>query len=753
MRRFMLVCAVAALPALVEGQALWSGAYNCSRAKQELMKARAIKEGAGARPRDERAGDTDVLHYNLELEPNIPLQRLAGANTMTVRSLVDNLTVFRFRLKDWYTITALRVGDVDVDSTRIDSETVDVLLDRAYNTDEVFALYVAYEGHPYAQSPGIMFRYRNGPAEIYTFSEPWFACTWWPAKDDLTDKTTADLWFTVPTPMVVGSNGVLLAVDDMGAGRRRFHWQTQYPTADYLYCMTATDFTEFDATWTYGGYSMPLRFAIYPEDDNPSNRAAWLETATMLTTYSDLFGLYPFVNEKYGMCEWGWSGAMEHQTNTSCVGFFGAEDIIAHELSHQWWGDYVTCATWHDIWLNEGFATYCEALWWEHMPGSPGEPYLHLAMEYLRPYNVMGTVYCNDISDPARIFDTNFSYYKGGWVLHMLRHVVGEAQFYAILAAYRNEFGGGAATSADFEQVAETVTGRDLSWFFLEWLHWPGAPKYRYAWRPITIDGLGYIELSVRQEQLPGTYTMPIDVRTTDAGGQHMHVVWNDVRAQYFLIPVESTGVTAVALDPAPWILTQLVATESFLDGPPKIATMHPAPGAVVPPAETTTLEVVFHKDVVATVGDFNLVGMRSGPVGVTFAYDGDRHAVTLTPAGPLATDSYTLTVADAIVDVASGQNLDGELTHRFTSEPLPSGDGIPGGAAEASFVVRVPGDTNCDGVVDLADVNPFVLALTSQVAYEAALPGCPFVNADCNADGVVNFADINPFVALLRGR
>jgi aminopeptidase N len=120
------------------------------------------------------------------------------------------------------------------------------------------------------------------------------------------------------------------------------------------------------------------------------------------------------------MLEFGWGGGMEHQTITSIGGYFNWEDGIVHELSHQWWGDNVTCATWADIWVNEGFATYSEALWYENKPGG-SEAALHSAMASRRPWDVSGTVYCYDDTNVNRIFDYNLSYLKGGWVLHMLR--------------------------------------------------------------------------------------------------------------------------------------------------------------------------------------------------------------------------------------------------------------------------------------------------------------------------------------------
>jgi hypothetical protein len=167
-------------------------------------------------------------------------------------------------------------------------------------------------------------------------------------------------------------------------------------------------------------------------------------------------------------------------------------------------------------------------------------------------------------------------------------------------------------------------------------------------------------------------------------------------------------------------------------------------------------IEVVFHKDVIVDQSKLSLAGAYHGSPAVTFAYDPQRHAATLTPVSPLPSDTYTLTVADTIVDVASGTALDGELVKPDGPEPLPSGDGVPGGSAITRLAVTVPGDLNCDGAVDFGDINSFVLALLNWEEWKLQYPECPEQNADINGDGQYGgpegFGDINPFVRLLSG-
>ncbi len=729
--------------------------HPCAAGKiAALERSRAALAGIPA-PRAEDFADTDVLHHELDLELIPASTWLEGHATLTIRSQVEGLTSFVFRLRDVYTLDDVLVSGAAVTWTRLDSANVEVLLDRPYYTDEVFDLYIAYSGHPQSggMGGGIVLWWRAGVPELFTFAEPWYSYLWRPVKEDLTDKYTVDLWFTVPDSMVVGSNGVLQGVDPVPPNKTQYRWRTDYPIADYLVSLAATNYHRFTDTWTYDGQSLPLEFYIYPEDDTPAHRAEWLVVAPALTVYSDLFGVYPFMDEKYGMAEWGAGAAMEHQTLTSIGSFFGGygERVYVHELAHQWWGDMVTCATWHDIWLNEGFATYCEALWFENMPGSPGEPWLHLYMDYVRPWNGAGTVYCFDISNPGRIFDGDLSYRKGGWVLHMLRHVLGDTDFYASLAAYRDAFQGSAATTDEFRAVCESVAGRDLAWFFNEWVYDGGAPFYQSGWRQFAADGQRYVELYIYQGQSigPPVFTMPVDIQVDQGGNSTTYVVWNDAVFEHLLIPVADAEVTGVVFDPKPWILSSF-SPGDFVEGPPKILTMDPDPNATRPAAGVASFEIVLHEPVVAQASDFTLVGVRGGPVATTYAYDPDRFAVALTPLAPLATDTYTLTIADTITEPTYGQQLDGELVKPDSPNPLPSGDGVGGGAAVAQFFLTHAGDLNCDGSIDPADIDPFVTALSDPAAYANDFPGCPLANADASGDGRVDFDDIGPFVDLL---
>ncbi len=736
---------------------------GCGKARAALRAAEAgaLDEGRpGSGGVADAYEDTDVLHYNLELEAVPSSQTLTGTCVITVKSLIDGLTDFGVRLRDNFTITSVTVNGSSsgVSYSRIDTVSILVNLGQTFDTGDEFDLSISYNGVAVSRGFGsIEFTTHNGSDIVYTLSEPWYAYTWWPTKEDdynnNRDKATGQMSIIVPDSMKVASNGALEGTDALSGGRTRYRWVTGYQTAMYLFCFSATNYNFYEDTYTHSGGTMPFQMYIYPEHDSAANRNAWRNALTGLDVFGQLYGPYPFIDEKYGMCEFEYGGGMEHQTITGQGTF--AEYVTLHELSHQWWGDNVTCATWHDIWLNEGFATYSEALWYEFKPGSTGEAALISAMNDRRPSSVNGSVYRYDVSNINSIFSGTYSYRKGGWVLHMLRHAVGSEVFFDMLAAYRAAYEGGAATTAEFQAVCEGVYGSSLTWFFDPWVYQPGAPAYQYAWQQSTTNGVNYVELYLRQVQSGSypIYTMPIDVRTTISGNNSTQVAWNDAAEEHLLLPVSGT-VSALALDPNDYVLNTGKSSVTFIQGPPKIVQMSPAPGATFDAdAAPTTVDVWFHKAVNASAGHFSLSGQASGSVPFGFSLGSGDQKATLTLNGPLGPDVYTLTVDDAVTDTASGKSLDGEIADPTAPASLPSGDGTPGGDAIVRFSVVMlhpPGDLNCDGSLNGQDIGAFSLALSDPNAYANQYPDCDRALADMNDDGSVNGQDISGFIDAL---
>jgi hypothetical protein len=725
---------------------------------------------AGARLRGPGTADpTDVLNNALDIEVSPPGGAVSGSNTMTIRSNVAGLTSFTFRLRNNMAVSTVPgagnnlVTVTDAQGSYTTAASVPpsgtyartITLARPIAQGATFTVRVDYSGTPVALGLGNWYAGPQlgnaaNPGVVTTLSQPYYAGTWWPCKDgdvllpgDNLDRATMNISVTAPSTFQSVSNGVLLGVDALSGGRSRYRWATAHPLPTYLAFISTSVYTQWQRTWTYPGGTMPVHFSLYPASDNTTNRQNLENVVQMLTTLSGAYGTYPFADEKYGIYEFEFNGGMEHATYTGQGANAFGEDITAHELGHQWWGDYVTCRTWSDIWLNEGFATYTEALWAERKPGSAGLPALRAAMNARRPSSVNGSVYVPAAStnNVNRIFSSAFTYDKAAWVIHALRHVMGDATFFNFLQTYRATYGHSAATTADFTALASAAYGSDLSWFFNPWLYQVGAPQYEYAWQPAVINGQNYLRLSVSQVAQSGVplFPMPLDVRVTTASGDRTVVVFNDAARDDYLIPL-SAAPTAVTLDPDDWVLTVSKTAVAYTPGPPKIVSISPAPGSSSPAASAPSTLVIGFSDPV-TIAAGNVSVMKAGAsVPFGFAYDAATMRATLTFAGPLGAGTYDVAVSDAVVagSGASARALDGELATNSAAS-LPSGNGEAGGAALFSFtVLPAPcrADYNGQNGVDLGDIFAF---LTDWFA------GSP--RADFNQNGSVELTDIFSFL------
>ena len=717
------------------------GCLHCAAMRRAALAGQAPPR---AGDRAENLTDTDVLHYDLDIEIDPSDETIAGDNTITVSSLVDGLTAFEVRLSSSFpdANTSALVNGVPAPWTRLSPTTLRVTLDRAYDTGETFDVTIAYDGPAVGGGFGsIVWANDNwGRPWVYTLSETDFAHTWWPVKEDNTDKSTADLRFTVPSAMTLASNGALLANTDNGDGTRTFHYNTQYQTATYLYCFGLAHYATNTGFYTHPGGVMPVSYYVINSYNVGLVVDYWDVCEQMLPVFAQLFGEYPFVDEKYGMYLFGFSGGMEHQTMTG-QGVLN-ESVTAHELGHQWFGDEVTCATWNHIWLNEGLATYSEALWEEFRNGSSDPAARKAAMAARKPSNHNGSVYVTDTTDINRIFSGNFSYFKGAWVTHMLRGVLGDDDFFQLLLDYRAAFAGGAATTEDLQALAETLHGSSLDYFFQQWIYGIGAPSYRSAVAAHEVGGQHYAEVYVSQTQQapwPSVFPMPVDASIATAGGDVDVSLWNDARTEHHLVPVPAPP-TGVSLDPDEWILNTGNLGTTFVPGPPKIVAAAPAPGEADHPA-AGPLTVGFHKQVTIGPGDVSLVGDTTGPVSVDVQYDAPTFTATITPLAPLPGDDYTLTIADTVVAGDSGLALDGELS---PGAPLPSGDAEPGGDALIAFTVAAPpacvADLTGDGSTLLDDFGIFSSNFGQNVA--------PGTSGDFTGDGSVLLEDFSIFAA-----
>lgn len=511
----------------------------------------------GLSPEDPSPNQTrwDQQYYDIRLTLDTVLRTISlGQVTMRSEVLDGPLTQVELNFADNMTISTVTSGGSPTTFSR-GGNVLTVTLDRPYATGELIEVVVQYSGRPTGGS--FLFDTFGGQPMVWSLSQPFGARTWWPCKDYPDDKAeSVDIRITAPTGHRIASNGSLVSETDNGTTSFA-HWHESYPIATYLVHLGVHPYTLTTGTYVSdGGDSLDLVFYDFPSevvDNAPANAVV----DEMLGVFADLFGEYPYMGEKYGHNQFLFSGGMEHQTCTSMGAYF--ESIVAHEAMHQWWGDMVTCRTYNHVWLNEGFATYGEALWAEAAYGQEAYFADILANQYFGP----GTIYVVDDTDQNAVFNSNLSYNKGSFVLHMLRHVVGDAAFFQTFAEYRAQFAYSSATTEDFQAIAEAESGLDLDAFFQQWIYGDGYPIYEYDW---TATGPGpgaggswSLDLSIDQLQTNQVFTMPIDVVVTTTAGTETFVVQNDAASDSYLLLTSAEPID-VKLDPENWILRQVIA-------------------------------------------------------------------------------------------------------------------------------------------------------------------------------------------------
>ena len=495
--------------------------------------------------------DYDVLHYDISIAVDMDTEIIAGDVEITLITLVDDFATVFIDLQEAMVVSAISRDGNSLAFTHT-SDRLDITLDQPFANGEQLTIRVQYAGHPI--EGGLLsfsFDTHDGTPIASTLSEPWFARNWWPCKETSTDKATADISFTVPSDMTAASNGLLVEVVDNG-DTKTFHWVESYPIATYLISAAITNYVTFSEEYiTAAGDTVPVDYYVYPED------FAWAQdgfsvTVPQMEYFRTIYGEYPFEDEKYGMAEFPWGGAMEHQTMTSigecCLDH---SSMIAHETAHQWWGDLVTCGTWHDIWLNEGFAVYSEALWYAETHPPDG---LQQFMGWINDTGGFpGAVYRYNLDDPWDIF-SYVVYYKGGWVLHMLRGVVGDAVFFDALADYRDAFEHSSAITEDLEEVFEAASGMTLDWFFDQWVYGENRPSYEYGWEAGPEPATLTLQIEQVQQNAP-PFKMPIVIEVETLSGSERFTVWDSLATtQVFVLPL-SDEPTNVIFDPDDWIL------------------------------------------------------------------------------------------------------------------------------------------------------------------------------------------------------
>jgi len=387
-----------------------------------------------------------------------------------------------------------------------------------------------------------------GVPVMWTLSEPYGGRDWWPCKNGLNDKADSiDIAITTPVAYRSSSNGMLVD-EQISNGKRTTYWKHRYPIATYLVAFAATNYVVINDNIQLGSKLLPLVDYAYPEKENDFLNAAPL-TKRVMSMLHNIFTPYPFINEKYGHTQFGFGGGMEHQTNSFMNNM--SEGLIVHELAHQWFGNKITCGSWRDIWLNEGFAVYCSNL---NIEKNYPESSL-LSMYRFQLNNITskpsGSVYVDDTTSVGRVFDSRLSYNKGGWVLQMLRWKLGDSVFNKAVRNYLNDpkFNYKYAYTTDLKMHFENESKRDLSEFFRDWVYGQGFPSYKLKWAPA---GNNWVNITLSQTTSDSSvkfFEMPVPIRFKNAGKDTIIVIDNNKNDQVSFINLGFTPDSAF-IDP-----------------------------------------------------------------------------------------------------------------------------------------------------------------------------------------------------------
>ena len=474
----------------------------------------------------------DLRYQRLELQLDPAQQYVSG--TVTSHFIPNqNMASIYFDLSNTLTVSEVKYHGYNLPFTQLATKEVKIDFPAGIPAATLDSLSIKYSGAPdTGGSAGDAFTIstQSGVPALYTLSEPYGAQEWFPTKQSLNDKIEkVDLMINTPSQYNVASNGKLFSETVLPGNRKLTFWQTNYPIPAYLIALGITNYTKFNDT--VGNPPFPFVNYLYPSTTSNSTIMSNIDwTKTVMNTFEQYFGPYPYRNEKYGHMQFGWGGGMEHATMSS-MGSWG-RGIIAHELAHQWFGDKVTCGAWNDIWLNEGFATFGEHLANEKllMTNSQFMSYLSSEMNYITS-SAGGSVYVSDtnLGNTGAIFSGRLSYSKGGYVVRMIKWILGDDAFYSALKDYhaRPQLAYGYAKTEDLKNSLLESTGKDFTEFFNDWIYGQGHPTYQIRWNQTADQMLRFKVSQTTSHSSVNFFEMPLPIKVNGTGGQVAYLVLN----------------------------------------------------------------------------------------------------------------------------------------------------------------------------------------------------------------------------------
>lgn len=483
-------------------------------AASELNKAALKQEAILSGTTFSKASTNFDIHYlNCKWKVDPAIRYIQGS-VLTGFTMLQRSNIITLDLMDDLKVDSVTNGNVKLNFYRPFDNTIVVSLGVFLNAGQQGSFEIHYKGVPPPSSPFSSFTNSThaGVPVVWTLSEPYGGRDWWPCKNGLNDKADSmDISITTPQQYTSSTNGVLVDETVQG-GLRTTQWKHRYPIATYLVAFAATNYTILNNSVQLGNRIMPLMEHAYPEKVMEMVNASAL-TARVLQLLHNSFTPYPFINERYGHTHWGFGGGMEHQTNSFMVNM--SETLIVHEAAHQWFGDKITCGTWRDIWLNEGYAVFCVN--YNVEKNYPENTLLNLYRNQINNITSKpnGVVYVDDTTNVARIFDSRLTYNKGGWVLQMLRWKLGDSVFFRATRNYLNDpaLQYNYAKTEDLKKHFERESGISLTEFFNDWVYGQGFPSYKLQW---AAAGGAWVQTTLSQTTSDTSvkfFEMPVPIR------------------------------------------------------------------------------------------------------------------------------------------------------------------------------------------------------------------------------------------------
>ncbi|MBI2936043.1 MAG: HEAT repeat domain-containing protein, partial [Chloroflexi bacterium] len=475
----------------------------------------------------------DVEHLKLEVSLDLESKRVIGRASITASPINDGATVVELDAADML-IGSARLADGAVVQFQAADSRLSLTLPAPRKAGESFTLIIDYQATP---RKGLYFTgpdagYPHKPVQVWTQGQDEDNHHWFPCHDFPNDRFTSEVLVTVPLRWWAISNGRLASVkEDARAGTRTFHWVQDKPHVAYLMTLCAGEFSriqeEADGT--------PVEYYVPPGREEDGKRA-FGNTPEMLKLFNRLFGVpYPWAKYAQVAVQDFIFGGMENTSATTQTDLtlhdqrahldFSSDPLVSHELAHQWFGDLLTYRDWSHGWLGEGFATFFEAVWREHHLGVDEYKYdiYTIARAYFQEDSerYRRPIVSNIYYTPTDIFDRHL-YEKGALALHMLRHILGEEQFWKTIRHYARKHQNSNVITADFQRAIEEATGKNLDWFFDQWVYKGGHPQFKvsYEWD----QEQRAARLTVTQTQQPDALTplfrVPVQVAFATSQGR-----------------------------------------------------------------------------------------------------------------------------------------------------------------------------------------------------------------------------------------